>query len=54
MDDNKLKLYAAIGFQYTLLLVLAVAFFMFPSLQEMIGGAFIGLLVGIGIESIKQ
>jgi len=52
--EDKVKLYCAIAFQFILVGILAYAFFNISTLQEMIGGAFIGLLVGIGINQIKE
>lgn len=54
MDDNKVKLYAAIAFQFVILLALVAGIFLVPELREMFAGAIVGLAVGIGIESIKQ
>ena len=54
MNEKQIKLYAAIAFQFAILITLGVGFFLFPDFREFIGGVLGGLLVGIGIESIKQ
>ena len=54
MEDTKVKLYAAIAFQFVIVFTLVAALFVLPDLREIISGALIGLAVGIGLESIKQ
>lgn len=45
---------SAIAFQFLLLIILTIALLKYPNYGETIIGAFIGMMVGIGTESIGK
>jgi len=52
--ENKVKLYCAIAFQFLLLAILTGCLFFKIGDVQTLQGALIGLLVGIGINSVKE
>lgn len=54
IDTRKLKVISAISFQFMLLIILSIALFKNVGQTDTILGALVGMLVGIGTESIAQ
>lgn len=52
-NDRSFKIISAVVFQYLILLVLSACLFTGVGDQQIILGGFIGMLVGVGTESIS-